>query len=322
MHVTPRPGHVTLHTTPLWWIRYDFSGRWNAAIVEGATYRRGLSGRVVAMRHVVIGAERFHDVDEVPDADGLHERFRQQAERALPSVDARWRPVIERAAAADAAALGADAVRYKALYGEHVDLPPDEMTALVVPPAAPHAVAAYMGPSLAGCRGMFVQHARAIPTDALVARAGELRDRLGSLLQPEDALRPPGAWHPPSASLSAWDDPEREGWPQLRAAGFHRVYLRRGQDDERLLKAVSDIRRAGLHATVELACGVAEHVADSRRLLLALDLSSDDGVILSESFDTAETRLVVREQARALILDPAFQGGPRFQMYDPRQILH
>lgn len=138
-------GFITLQRDGLEWARYDLAGRWRVALVQGITYRRSLSGRVIGIRYFLEdallldeGEEGFHEVEEVPASEWprLHETVQAWASEALdalgPELTEPWRALLEQARVLGPDQLDQDAAAFHRTYRGDPITPPDQHDAVLV----------------------------------------------------------------------------------------------------------------------------------------------------------------------------------------------
>lgn len=136
--ILTREGGFTLQQGPDRWSRHDLAGRWRAAALADVTYRRALSGRVIAVRSRLVRGERFHDVSEVDDGEArrLEDQVLAWAREGLdafgPDLPPSWREVVARAAVLDPEALARDAEAFHRAYRGSPITPPDQGEALLL----------------------------------------------------------------------------------------------------------------------------------------------------------------------------------------------
>ena len=126
----------------LQWARYDATGRWNVALIDGVTYRRSLCGRVLTITSHPEGPDRFHEVTEIVASPELHDRIRSWADAALHAPvtvvgtsDAgadTAQLALTRAATFDAERLETDARGFSSTYDGYPIVPPDRAQDLLL----------------------------------------------------------------------------------------------------------------------------------------------------------------------------------------------
>lgn len=244
--VTQSAGRTTVLVDRLQWARFDAAGRWSAAMVGGVTYRRALSGRVLA---IVAGGEagdRFHAVDAASRerVASVEARVREwaaagrgrpvQVAGALRGAEALAEQALSRALTLD---LAADAAAFHATYPGDPIVPPDRAQDLLLQstigcahnectfctfyegtrftvrtPArfAEHlaAVRAFVGDALPWRRGVFLGDANPLTVNArtILDHLRQVREALGEVLTLPSEHVPGHPWHAPASAVRMFCD--------------------------------------------------------------------------------------------------------------------
>jgi hypothetical protein len=308
---------------------YDLLGRPYVVVRDGATYRRALDGRVLEKRPADGGAPRLRMRLAPSEAGPVLDRGRSEAESALAGLGrgdgdegrAEARRRLKAIVAMDAAALAADAERFRATYGRVGVLPPDQYLAVVLQATqgcswnactfcelyrgipfrarapdefAQHVadVRAYFGRSLALRRSVFIGDANALCLP---------HERLLPLLQLAAGLEPAAGglfafvdmWTGHRTSVDEYRDYAR--------LGLRRVYVGLETGDPRLLAwlgkpgppqhavdLVARLHAAGIAVAVIVLLGAggdrfdAAHARSTAEVLTRMQLLQDDLVYFSE----------------------------------------
>ena len=310
---------------------YDLSGRPYVLVRADATLRRALDGRVLEKRPAGCAESRVRSRLEAAEAGPILESARQEVEAILGELsgavasgdeqrgEARRR--LERIIAMNAAALAADAERFKSIYGRVGVLPPDQYLAVVVQATqgcswnacsfcdlyrgipfrtrttdefAEHlrAVSSFFGESVALRRSVFVGDANALCLShdqllPLLTLAGGLKSAAGGLFAFVDM------WTGHRTSV--------EQYREYARLGLRRVYVGLETGDPKLLawlgkpglpqhavELVANLHAAGIAVGVIVLLGAggcrfqAGHARGTAEVLTRMQLRDDDIVYLSE----------------------------------------
>jgi hypothetical protein len=353
--VTLRPDATVLALGDATVSSYDLCGRPYVLVRGESTFRRALDGRVLEKRPATGGEPRVRRRLDPAESPAALEPARSEAEAILRALagaagipeeqGSETRRRLEGIVAMDAAALAADAGRFRATYGRVGVLPPDQYLALVlqatqgcswnactfcdlyrgipfhartVAEFAEHlvAVGTFFGDSLALRRSVFIGDANALclPHDQLaplLALAGRLRSAAGGLFAFVDM------WTGTRTSVEEYRDYAR--------LGLRRVYVGLETGDPGLLEWLRKPGSPGqavdlvatLHAA-EIGVGVIvllgaggerfreAHALRTAGILSRMQLRDDDIVYFSELVEPEGAGYADRAAADGVQpLDPA-----------------